>query len=297
VIARLLDDLRGLQNPDGGWGASAGRQSTTEATAFATLALRRHAHAGPGAERGLGWLRAQQNADGSWGVSAAVPEGSWTTALAMLTLADHQTAAPEIQRGAEWLLSHRGRRLGLLASLLYRVMPGRMPVRLDPSLRGWAWTANEFSWVEPTSYALIALKTMARTRDDVGAVVREAEAMLYDRACPGGGWNYGNSTVYGEALTPFLETTAVALIALHDRREDEPVRAGYAALHRMLREARSGLALSWAILCLRLRSENVGPLRARLAETHASRGFLGETRSIALALLAGAEGPPAFAVA
>ena len=297
MIPRLVSDLHSLQNSDGGWGAVARRQSTTEATSFATLALSRVPGESAAVNAGVAWLRKQQNADGGWPVTAAVPTGSWTTALAVLCLVEHKTAAGEVQRGVEWLMRHRGRRLGLLASLFYRVMPQRMPVRLDPSLRGWPWTMNEFSWVEPTSYALLALKKIALARDGVGEVVAEAEAMLYDRACPDGGWNYGNSTVYGEALAPFPETTAVALLALQDRRSDDRQRAGYAALHRMLRDARSGLALAWSILCLRVHGESVTALVRRLAEVHASRGFLGETRSTALALLATVEGPPAFRLA
>ena len=31
---------------------------------------------------------------------------------------------------------------------------------LDPYLSGWPWTAGAFSWVEPTSYSLIALKKL-----------------------------------------------------------------------------------------------------------------------------------------
>ena len=286
-----------MQNTDGGWGAVAGRQSTTEATSFATLALSRFPTSRPATERGLAWLRKHQNADGSWGTSEAVPAGSWTTALAVLSLAHHGAAGEEIDRGVGWLLAHRGRRLDFLPALLYRVMPERMPVRLNPALRGWPWTKDEFSWVEPTSYALIALKKAARSRAGVRDLVSEAEAMLYDRACPEGGWNYGNSKVYGVPLTPFLETTAVALIALHNRRDDDVPRAGYAALRRMLADARSGLGLSWSILCLRLRNEDVSPLVGRLIEMHATRRFLGESRSVALALLAAADGPPSFIAA
>ena len=297
MIPRLLEDLRALQNPDGGWGAVSGRQSTTEATSFATLALSRFPDARGAADAGVAWLRKQQNPDGSWPVTPAVPTGSWPTALALLCLAEHDGTAPLVRRAVEWLSAHRGRRLGFLASLLYRVMPERMPVRLNPNLRGWPWTANEFSWVEPTSYALLALKKTARDRDGIADMVAEAEAMLYDRACPEGGWNYGNSTVYGEALTPFLETTAVALIALQDRREDGRQRAGLAVLRRLLREAQSGFALSWSILCLRVHGEDAAALTGRLAEIHASRRFLGETRSTALALLAVADGPAAFRLA
>src|SRR5258706_177994 len=81
----------------------------------------------------------------------------------------------------------------------------------------------EFSWVEPTAYALIALKKLRPVQGDGRSdrSIAEAERMLYDRACAEGGWNYGNSTAYGVELPPYLETTALALLALQDRRDDE----------------------------------------------------------------------------
>src|SRR4029077_1347976 len=40
------------------------------------------------------------------------------------------------------------------------------------------------------------------------------EAMLYDRMCPGGGWNCGNPMVYGVAGEPLIVPTSLALLAL-----------------------------------------------------------------------------------
>jgi hypothetical protein len=44
--------------------------------------------------------------------------------------------------------------------------------------------------------------------------------MLLDRACPGGGWNAGNGVVYGTALAPHPDDTAIALLALRDRTKE-----------------------------------------------------------------------------
>lgn len=299
MIPALIQHLHATQNPDGGWGAVRGRQSNTEATSFAALALSRlDPAARASAERGMAWLRQRQNPDGSWPLTASMTTGSWATSLAVTCLAGDGDARDHVQRGADWLLGHRGRGLGILASLLYRVVPGRMPVRLDPELKGWAWTSNEFSWVEPTAYALIALKKIGRGRsEDARPPIAEAERMLYDRACPGGGWNYGNSVVYGEALAPFLETTAITLIALQGYRDDERNRVSLAALKRMLVDAASGLGLSWSMLCLRLHGDDVSSLLRRLADAHTKTAFLGETRSVALALVAATDGAGAFGFA
>jgi hypothetical protein len=144
--------------------------------------------------------------------------------------------------------------------------------------------------VEPTAYALIALK---RLNADIGGAadghIREAERLLYDRMCSGGGWNHGNSNAYGVAIPPYPETTALALIALQDREADAPNRASLQRLVEMMAEVESGLSLSWATLCLSLHGQDVAVWQQRLARCYAGSGFLHETRVIALALLAVSE--------
>jgi len=287
MISALTERLRATQNGDGGWGAVQGRQSNTEATALAALAL---SHVGAAeravAERGIAWLEQRQLPDGSWPLTATVTTSSWATSLAVICLAGRD--GDGARRGGDWLLGHRGQRLGLFGTLLYRLVPGRMPIRLDPELKGWSWTVNEFSWVEPTAYALIALKKLRPAQGDARSdgSIAEAERMLYDRACAEGGWNYGNSAAYGVELPPYLETTAVALLALQDRRDDERTRRALGALTRMLPEATSGLGLSWSILCLRAYGRDVSQWLRHLMAAHAKTGFLGETKPVALALIA-----------
>ena len=60
-----------------------------------------------------------------------------------------------------------------------------------------------FSWAEPTAWALFALKKcLARGMVISGADarIRDGEAVLRDRVCATGGWNYGNSNVFGKNL-------------------------------------------------------------------------------------------------
>ena len=47
--------------------------------------------------------------------------------------------------------------------------------------------------------------------------IRDGEAVLRDRVCVDGGWNYGNSNVFGKNLPAYIPTTAIALLALQDR--------------------------------------------------------------------------------
>lgn len=286
------------QNGDGGWGPQPRLTSSTEVTALATLALGRldSAAAQASAELGRRWLATHQHDDGGWPVSASVVQGSWATALAVLTLDALGREPGCAVRGARWLMRRTPRTPGLATSLLHRFTPDSLAVRLDPDLKGWAWTANAASFVEPTCYALLALKRLQRSLPG-GAVaerIEEAERMLYDRVCRDGGWNYGNSTVLEANLWSYADVTAVALLALAEHRQREANRRGLRALRAMLERVNSGLALAWATLCFSAYGEDVATVRERLIRCHARTAFLGETRVVALALLAVSEGAEAF---
>ena len=179
-----------------------------------------------------------------------------------------------------------------LASLVYRWSPQPFPYRLNPDLQGWSWTAGTFSWVEPTAYALLALKKLSAFLPpaQVADRLQQGERLLYDRMCVGGGWNYGNARVLGEDVPPYPEVTAVALIALQNHPSHAANQASLAALRKMLTGVDSGLALSWAILCFALYGHDVLPWQIRLAHGYEKTEFLGDIRTLALALLALGEG-------
>jgi Prenyltransferase and squalene oxidase repeat len=300
MIPEALTALLTNQNPDGGWPARRGNRSNTEVTALALLALRPVADGrlAANAQRGLQWLTGRQTLTGAWPMSTEVPSESWATALAILALASFGIERKRQSMAARWLLGQEPRGLGWVASLLYRVAPDTLPVRLDPDLKGWSWTTGAFSWVEPTAYALLALKKLRRELpgSEVETRILEAERMLYDRACEGGGWNYGNPVAFRTSLPPYPDTTALALLALQDHRAADVNQRGLAALRRLLTDNPSGLALSWSIICLSLYGQDTADWSRTLERTYRRTGFLGETRSIALALLASGEGGRAFGV-
>jgi hypothetical protein len=290
MIRPATEFLLGSQNRDGGWAMHEGRDSNTEATSFATLALARQDGSAEraSAARGMRWLAVRQNDDGSWPLNARVADGSWTTALAALTLVSVDGAGAGAVRGARWLLRQEPRRPGLLVSLLHRLAPEAMPVRHDPNLRGWSWTADAASFVEPTAYTLLALKKLRRALPGthVSERINEAESLIYDRMCKGGGWNYGNSTVLEADLWPYADVTALTLIALADHRSREANERSLTTLRRMVEGVDSGLTLAWAILCFAAYGQDTTSLRARLAARWRRTAFLGETKSVALGLLA-----------
>jgi hypothetical protein len=126
--------------------------------------------------------------------------------------------------------------------------------------------------------------------------IQQGEALLYDRMCEKGGWNYGNSKVLGEALWPYPDVTAVALIALQDRAANEANRRSLVALQSMMREAASGITLGWGIVCLKLYSEDTQKWKRILLENFKKTSFLSETKALALAVLAVGEGASLFSV-
>ena len=283
------------QNPDGGWGASAGRTSTTEITSLVTLALRGESDsiAAAAQVRGLAWLRSRQRPDGSWPPAEGIPVSTWMTSLAVLALAGSGTDRSRALAGGRWLLSQEGRGYSWLTKLIFRLFPDRDVIELDPDLTGWPWYEDTFSWVEPTAYALLALKTLRAglPADSTVARIQEGESMLLDRSCDGGGWNYGNSRVFDEDLWPYPDTTAIALIALRDLGNRSEISSGLVALERMLEENDSLLASALGLLCFQAYGRRTDDLRKRIeARLEGDPGWA-DLRGIALAALALSENP------
>jgi hypothetical protein len=219
-----------------------------------------------------------------------VPEPSWASALAVLALVRLDGDGARALAGARWLVAQEGRRASWLARLVETCRSERV-IDQDPNLRGWPWTTGASSWLEPTAYALLALKSLApKLPRGARARIEEGERLVYDRMCPGGGWNYGNSVVLDEALEPYPDTTAIALLALRQHADSHANQRSLEVLERLLAEHDSGIALAWATLCLDAYGRETAPLRARLEASFAARGFLDDTRSLALACLALGDG-------
>ncbi len=298
MIEACATDLKSAQNPDGGWGAEPGRMSNTEATALAALALGHAEPSGASARRGLEWLAARQARDGSWSLMDGLGPGSWTTSLAVLCLGHFDAHKRRAVNGAGWLLRQRGAGLGWLISALYVLFPGVFVGRSNPNLKGWSWTAGTYSWVEPTAYALLAVKKLRPDLPPALAAERigQAEMMMYDRMCAGGGWNYGSASALEVNLPAYPETTALALIALQEGRDARANQTGLDVLDGMRAQAGGGLSLSWAALCFTLYGRDVAAWRSALDRAWEQTRFLGATKPTALALLVATGGSEVFRV-
>lgn len=292
----LLDS----QNVDGGWGAVHGNRSTTEATSLACLALcsREQTALDPAIQKAEKWLIERQNADGSWPMAEGLKGPSWSTAFAMLALSESTKSTEHVIRAGRWALEQEGSTIGLLAKLVLALQFQKRAVHLNEDLIGWSWTPDTFSWVEPTSYFLIALKKLKRQLPPKAFQERvpQGELMIYDRMCENGGWNYGNSSVYGERLWPYPDVTAVALIALQDHRERKENQMSLQALGEMAKNTGSGLALGWTALCYVLYGKDGAALKRLLEQRFGKTRFLGETKAIALSMLALGNGARYFRI-
>ncbi len=240
----LRDRLRVSAYPDGGWGYSFGGAPCAEPTALACLALSASA---PGidadvVQRGLALLERLHRPDGSVSVALNIESPGWPTGLAALAWSFSEKGAalryrPQIEKSLDWLLHSSGKSITLNPTVYGH----------DTTLRGWSWVENTHAWVEPTAYAILALREAGKGDHPR---VREGTQLLLDRAIPGGGWNYGNPRVYRNTLRPFPGTTGIALTALAGQPSDSQIEAGIAYLTLELRRVRSPLSLGWGLIGL-----------------------------------------------
>jgi hypothetical protein len=246
----LIDRLSVLCRQDGVWGYTRA-QAAVEPTCLVALAVplslagRQHL-----ARRILSW----QREDGSWPVlPQGEPTGSWTTSIALLALLRLEGNPAGITSGVRWLLDHRGLEKHWLWQWKFRFTDTR--VRFDPRKFGWGWVSENVSWVIPTSFGILALQRAKQSGLATGAAVDERVRvgleMLRDRACPGGGWNAGNGSVFHVSLRPNIEATALALLAAQTAPVSLIEERALSWLAVESERCPSAYSLAWAALAFR----------------------------------------------
>jgi hypothetical protein len=253
--------LAALRNPDGGFPPSAGGTSEPEATALAAIAL--------DDADARAWLASHQRSDGGFIIG---PEGVLNdspTPLAALALA----AGDRRNRALDYVTQQQAPQLG---------PDDRIPH--DPNTRGWGWTSKTFGWVEPTARALLVLKLLRPEAQQIS----DGDAVMRDRECQGGGWNYGNKEVFGTQYEPFLQTTAAGLLGVQDRTDGIRERA-VAVVERLWPREPGGLGWAMASAALHALQRPDPDLDAKLGALVAQTQLFEDT--VALAWAAIASGP------
>lgn len=248
-----------------------------EDAALALLALRKN-----GADCSQ-LIRAQRR-DGSWSEFTNIgPPNAFHTALALLALRQYPSPHSATDSGFRWLSGLRGRESHWLWQWKFRLFDRQ--VQFDPSKSGWPWIPGTVSWVAPTALSILAYR--AWRRDSPRLV--SATAMLLDRACPQGGWNAGNSVVFGVPLEPQPDFTAMALLALRDSNFSSGplVDRSLDYLGGRLDASLAPYSLAWASMALAAYGHpDADRLKSRLETAARARIYELPTRILALTALA-----------
>ena len=288
VAWRLSQRLRSSVNPDGGWGYSTGSTSRLEPTCWAALALLDGGFATDDparAEAALSLIGRWQRPDGLLSEIPSAPPNLAFNGLAAAVvhraLATGRADAQRHHRLADGIVS------GILAVEGVRLDQGENQ-RQDNQLVGWPWTDGMFSWVEPTSWCLLAAKKVAprAARVSPASRIAEAERVLTDRCCLSGGWNYGNSNMLGKELYAYVPNTAVALLALQDRGAQPQVVLSRTWLDGNWRREESAFALSLALIAMTVHRRTTEDVEAAIRAHLAGEGTPANMATCGLTLFA-----------
>ncbi len=237
-------------------------------------------------ELGIEHLLRLQRPDGGWPAFLGDSEGSWTTALALCALNEMTDFAAAREKAFHWLIEERGREANWFWRWKFKTADRN--VRFDPDKYGWPWISGSASWVIPTAFSVIAIKqfTVCNRSAVSEKRIHLGVEMLLDRACVDGGWNSGNSVVYGVPLRPHVEATAIALLALQDEQRTDVIQKSLSWLRQKAAGIDSVSSLAWCILSLFVYQEPIGGLNNRLAAIVGDGSNIRNNATLATALLA-----------
>lgn len=235
--SELRESLAARVSPGGGWGYVEGQLAHPEPTCLGLLALVGEAAQFAAAiESGERALRDHLAADGSYRLARGRSEATWPTALALL--------ARVILGRNDW--QPTAQRLRQLRGQVLRADPEVADMMdIDVQLVGWPWAEGNFSWVEPTAWAVLALR---RCGQGDCPEVAEGLRLLVDRAFDEGGVNYGNRRVLGRLTEPIPTPTALMLLALQGLDQEPRIASALRYLRQQATTTDDLEHLCWARL-------------------------------------------------
>jgi hypothetical protein len=267
-LAKAKDFLR--KNGTGGsWAYHPGQAPSVEATAWCAIAMRNDEDVRASA---ISYLMNVQNSDGGWSSEHTFGISDWNSTLGLLSLRLLSDTANDkkLKSAVQFLLDDKTDFYNPFAKVIVSILKGREFLQYP---QGWPWNRDCFHWVEPTSYALLALKPLSTP--SMKESLQRADAFLIDHACIGGGWNHGDYKPLGFPTPPYPVTTAQALCALQDIPSDATVQAGLHYLNKVSNEQNTVMSLAWSILARDLYGEDTAAQKRKLSALQNSDGSFG----------------------
>lgn len=259
--------------PSGGFSVKTEGLFQVDSTAWSILALAACGGAADQLDQSRRLLMNEQLPDGRLCVDRIHPASYWPTPLAVLAWQDSEPCREAQQRAVRFLLETTG---------FHFPRTSDVPSAHDTLIKGWPWVGDTHSWVEPTAIGIMALKTTGHGHHDRA---KEAVRMVLDRQLPHGGWNYGNTHVFGRELHPMPESTGAALTGLTGLVERDAVRESLTYLQHKVTSLRTPISLGWSLLGLAAWNESPANVAALVERCLANQERYGEYETSALCLL------------
>ncbi len=233
-----LELLKSIQLQNGGFPYHPGEEARPDSTAWAIISMSAYEFDSESCDRGRAYLVSQQVNDGRISISPSHPEASWPTPLAILAWQGSSQFREAQEAAVHFLLNFSGHHIP---------KPTGLYLGHDPSIIGWPWITDTHSWVLPTALAMIALQKVGL---GTHPRVTQGQQMLLDRQLEHGGWNYGNTIVFGKELHPLPECTGIALQALSGMTPTREIEKSLNYLLQELPGLRTPISLGWTLLGL-----------------------------------------------
>lgn len=235
----IIADLWTRALPESGFVMKPGGRYRTDATAWAVVALSVAEEKPDRLKPSQARLAINQLENGLVPFSSDHPEAIWTTPLAILAWQGSIEFSSGKGKAIDFLLKTTG--------VLFSAQKPNSPVGYDTSLKGWPWTSEALSWLEPTALSIIALRVTGYEKHER---VQEALLMLMNRQLTKGGFNFGSTKVFGRELNPMPETTGMALASIAGMVPKTSVDKSLNYLRSNIGEAQTPITLGWSILGL-----------------------------------------------
>ncbi len=254
----------------------------SDATAWGILTARALGLSLEDIDTNCGRLVLEQGQDGRVRISPHYPECYWPTALAILAWQGSPSNQAAQSLAIRFLLNTTG---------IHFAKKSESPSGHDTALKGWPWIENTHSWVEPTATCVMALRMAGYGEHNR---VHEAVRMLLDRQLPHGGWNAGNTIVFGHELHPMAEGTGSALASLAGVVAEGQVVRSLDYLQGEVDRLRTPISLGWSLIGLAAwgRWPATGPALVERCLSNQSRYGSYDTSSLCLLALGGFAGDP-----